>query len=453
MLKIFNDLKAKKAYFPEIISKDLYGITKMRFLIELKLNIYFVKTEENKLVYIIEILNYNPLKIDLINNFNNNSKFCILTDDNFIIQSFTSNCYEYLRLNYEYIDSNINIANFIKQFNEDYLSFLNNSIESKHSYSNNNGIYSEEKLNEKKQIPLVKEKLKNDMLIKKFSKKSKITWKLLDKLNLGNRSKIYKRYSNNMIQTKSNNLKKIKIETNKCNNNLSSNNNYGEKNIYENEKNSTFNEKEIDLFMEIERIIVKQELLGYYFYFSKPTKKNLINISYIIPNSKKKESRKNLTNLRKYQCKFIEINNSSEEYKLGSDKSSMNSSLIIKPNKFNNKNDNFNNRSPKVSFKKNEEDKNSSNFSSLIYKKSELDDEILESIKPDDKNNTGVITGEFVPKFSIHFSINIDRKSYFQLSGEEEESNNYEEYLRKEAYDKIIEYQKLIKKKTSKISN
>jgi hypothetical protein len=36
MLKIFNDLKAKKAYFPEIISKDLYGITKMRFLIELK---------------------------------------------------------------------------------------------------------------------------------------------------------------------------------------------------------------------------------------------------------------------------------------------------------------------------------------------------------------------------------------------------------------------------------
>ena len=458
MLKIFNDLKAKKAYFPEIISKDLYGITKMRFLIELKLNIYFVKTEENKLVYIIEILNYNPLKIDLINNFNNNSKFCILTDDNFIIQSFTSNCYEYLRLNYEYIDSNINIANFIKQFNEDYLSFLNNSIESKHSYSNNNGIYSEEKLNEKNQIrnnitSLVKAKPKNEMLIKKFSKKTKITWKLLDELNLINSPKIYKRYSKNITQTKSNNSKKIKTEINKCNNNLSSsNNNYFEKNIYENEKNSASNEKEIDLYMEIDKIIVKKELLGYYFYFTRPTKKNLVNISYIIPNSKKKDGKNNFINLRKYQCKFKEINNSSEEYKLGFDRSSMNCSLIVKPNKYINKNDKFNDRSPKVSLKENEEDKNSSNFSSLICKKSEINDDVFE-VKPDNKNNTGIITGEFVPQISTHFSINIDRMSYFEVTGEDEDSYNYEEYLRKEAYNKIEEFQKLMKKKSSKGSD
>ena len=458
ILKYFNDLNIKKAYFPDIIRKDLYGITKMRFLIELKLNIYFVKTEENKLVYIIEILNYNPLKIDLINNFNNNSKFCILTDDNLIIQSFTSNCYEYLKLNYEYIDSNVNIANFIKQFNEDYLSVLNNSILSKQSFNNNAGIYSEEKLNEKNQIrnnitPLLKAKLKNDMIIKKFSKKSKITWKLLDELNLSNSPKIYKRYSKNIIQTISNSSKKIKTETNKYINNLTNSNNYFEKNIYENEKNSTFNEKEIDLYMEIDKIIVKKELLGYYFYFTTPTKKNLINMSYIVPNSKKKEGKKNLLNLRKYQCKFKEINNSLEEYKLDSDKSSMHCSLIVKPNKFNNKIDKFNERSPKVSFKENEEDKNSSNFSSLIYKKSEINDDIFEVIKPNNKNNAGVITGEFVPQFSTHFSINIDRMSYFQLSWEDEDSYNYEEYLRKEAYDKIEECQKLMKKSSSKGSD
>ena len=42
--------------------------------------------------------------------------------------------------------------------------------------------------------------------------------------------------------------------------------------------------------MEIDKIIIKQELLGYYFYFTRPPKKNLNNMSYIIPNSKKKES-------------------------------------------------------------------------------------------------------------------------------------------------------------------
>ena len=252
----------------------------MKFLIELKLNIYFVKTEESKLIYIIEILNYNPLKIDLINNINNNSKFCILTDDNFIIQSFISNCYEYLKLNYEYIDSNVNITNFIKQFNEDYL--FNNSKLNKQSYDNNNGIYSEEKLNEKNKgknniTPKIKLELNNDMLIKKFSKKNKITWKLLS-----NGSKILKRYSNIIKQTKSNNLKRLKTENNKCNNN---HNNYFEK------QNSTFKEKEIDLYMKIDKIIVNQEILGYYFYFTKPPKKILNNISYILPNYKKKKAK------------------------------------------------------------------------------------------------------------------------------------------------------------------
>ena len=67
-IKFFDEINGKKVYFPEFIKKELFGISKMKFLIELFLNIYFVKTEENKLVYIIIIENYNPLKIDLINN-------------------------------------------------------------------------------------------------------------------------------------------------------------------------------------------------------------------------------------------------------------------------------------------------------------------------------------------------------------------------------------------------
>ena len=123
-IKFFDEINEKKVYFPEFIKKELFGISKMKFLIELFLNIYFVKTEENKLVYIIIIENYNPLKIDLINNSNNNSKCCVLTDENFLIQTFTPNCLEILNLDYSDINSNFNIINYIKQFQDDYLTAI-----------------------------------------------------------------------------------------------------------------------------------------------------------------------------------------------------------------------------------------------------------------------------------------------------------------------------------------
>ena len=123
-IKFFDEINEKKVYFPEFIKKELFGISKMKFLIELFLNIYFVKTEENKLVYIIIIENYNPLKIDLINNSNNNSKCCVLTDENFLIQTFTPNCLEMLNLDYSDINSNFNIINYIKQFQDDYLTAI-----------------------------------------------------------------------------------------------------------------------------------------------------------------------------------------------------------------------------------------------------------------------------------------------------------------------------------------
>ena len=47
-LKFFDELNKRQIYFPNFIKKEVYGVSKMKFLIELNINIYFVKTEENK---------------------------------------------------------------------------------------------------------------------------------------------------------------------------------------------------------------------------------------------------------------------------------------------------------------------------------------------------------------------------------------------------------------------
>jgi hypothetical protein len=126
-LQFLDDLNKNKIYFPGFIKKEAFGITKMKFLIELTLNIYFVKTENNSLVYIVEIINYNPLMLDLMKPFNNSTKCCVLTDENFLIQTFSANSLEHLKFNYSDIHSNYSIINYIKQFQEDYLTAINNT--------------------------------------------------------------------------------------------------------------------------------------------------------------------------------------------------------------------------------------------------------------------------------------------------------------------------------------
>jgi uncharacterized membrane protein len=194
-LKLFDVLNKKRLYFPDFIKKDIYGISKMKFLIELKVNVYLVKTEENKLLYIVEILNYNPLVKDLVKNENNGTKFCVLTDENFLIQTFTPNCLEFLKLNSEYINSNYSIINYIKQFQDDYLTAINNTGISKYSHINSkNDINYDDKQSEQKNIknsipPHIKKKIKNELFFKKYSKKCKITWRNIDNSKTATKNK------------------------------------------------------------------------------------------------------------------------------------------------------------------------------------------------------------------------------------------------------------------------
>ena len=405
-LRLLENLNSKKLYFPEFIKKDVCGITKMNFLINLKMKIYFIKTEDNILLYVAEIENYIPI-INLIKNVNSDTRFCILTDQNLIIQNFTPNCLEYLKLKAEYINSNINIVNYIKQFQDDYLiSFNKSSILKNNSYINNNMNTMENKPMEKRKskvslISNVKNRNKNDQFFKKFSKKCKITWCFYDEIN---------------------------SEKSKHNSSC--------------ENDNFFNDDEIDLYMEIEKLMVKQELKGYYFNFTKLNKQNFQNINYTLERSVN-NSGNNLIKVKKYRCLFDsnEANKNKESTILRNkiNQNQMFQSLIMYPS--NMRINNFMkkqrkksiDKNSKVSFKE-EEDYLLNNYSTLKAKNWDT--------KIDDNSN--IITGDFVPNFTIHFSINLKNLTFVKVK-ENEQSINYIEILKKEAYNKIRILQEKLK--------
>ena len=140
----------------------------------LALKIYLVRTEENQLVYIAEIKNNVYFHYDLLKRLDEeSSNYFILTDKNLIIQSFTPNCINSLNINYEDINSNINIMKYIKQFREDYLTAIKMTVLNKFTQIKKTGMFSlrntkiSNKSSSKKNISYRrKQKIKKDLLFK-----------------------------------------------------------------------------------------------------------------------------------------------------------------------------------------------------------------------------------------------------------------------------------------------
>ena len=184
---LFENLSKKIIYKPQFYEFPAFGRNKSKYLIPLDFKIFLVQTEESDLVYIVEFIRKNNIYTDLVEeNENDKSQlFCILTDNNFIIQTFTSNCVESLGLNSKIINSNYDITNFIKQFKEELQAMISNNKDSgidnsdiksnensmreiNNSFSNNNSDRAfEHKL-----------KLKKKLLKIKYFEPSKITWKM-----------------------------------------------------------------------------------------------------------------------------------------------------------------------------------------------------------------------------------------------------------------------------------
>ena len=61
----YKELFINDNYIPEYIEKYVYGISKSKFLLDLKLKVYFVQTEGNEFVYIVEVTKVKDFQINL----------------------------------------------------------------------------------------------------------------------------------------------------------------------------------------------------------------------------------------------------------------------------------------------------------------------------------------------------------------------------------------------------
>ena len=234
----FSEISYKrKVYNPDFLEKNVYGLSRAKFLIPIRLFIYLINTEENELVYVVEVYRKIPLMNAIINN---KLPCCVLTNENFVIQSFTPNCMQYLKLKDNHI-SNYDIISNIKEFHDDYVIDMNTTHLSKNCTIKESSTINHKKFKNNLNITSIKKSIKTDILNRYYYKKCRITW-LINKRKKRQQSIRKRRSSSFNIAFKKNQINEIEIE--------------------------------IELDMEIKKILVENELVGYYFYFT-PIKKEM----------------------------------------------------------------------------------------------------------------------------------------------------------------------------------
>ena len=260
--KIFNDYSEKdKTEFFESLSNNLiykpkyrefiaFGRNKSKYLIPLFLKIFFVQTEESELAYIVKF-DLHKLNNNDSNEKNDNQYGCILTDNNLKIQTFTPNCVELLGLNSKIINSNYDISNFIKQFNEELqiLISTNNKEFSGFEFSeiksseNSNKDIVNNNVNDKS-FHYIK-KLKQKLIKLKYSQPRKILW------NISNNNNKASNYQSEIGKSQTSLFAPIGIQN-----------------------KSNIKEGNINLFkknfiLEVKDAYILKKHIGYYFYFKK----------------------------------------------------------------------------------------------------------------------------------------------------------------------------------------
>ena len=424
-LNFFEKLYTNSIYSPDVIEKDIYCISKSKLLIPLTLKVYLVNNEENELVYIAEFTRELSFSNDLLKKINNSemTKHCVLTDKNFIIQSFTANCLNFLKFKYEDIGANYNILNFIKQFRQDYISAINATSMNKFSHMINTGIFSLKEStkdlktgyhfnsvsnnnnnnnNTKKDIK--KMKLRKDIFNKKYFKKCRITWSNQTD-DCVNSSKIVQHLKSSLVNRGS-----IVVLDN-----------------YE-----LLNNYEMDLYMEAKSIILGNKLIGYYFYFTslnlpKPNKffnykveNRQTKINKTIENKKAKKyqvvikSKKFLKTMKKLEDPIVKKLEPTGSLSVNRENEEFSKIRFIRKSV----------EEPRVKFKRK---------SSRTYITHETHEQIMGKVSGDDT----IINGDFVPTNPFYIDYDDTNSSYipFSFSGS----------------DKINEIQKDAEEKMNKI--
>ena len=430
-LDFYERLYTNSIYSPDFIEKDIYCISKSKLLIPLTVKIYLVNNEENELVYIAEFTREQSYSNDLLKKINNSEmpKHCVLTDKNFIIQSFTANCLSFLKLKYEDIGANYNILNFIKQFRQDYISAVNASSINKFSHMVNTGIFSLKESckdlnlktgfhaygssnnnNAKNGINDVKKmKLRKDIFKKKYSKKCKVTWNNSIE-EFANTTKIMQKYHHLKNSVVNHHDSIISFDEFKLLNNF-----------------------ERDLYMETKSIVLGNKLIGYYFYFTSlyfPRPNNFFNykvenrqtnIDKKIENKKAKKyqviikSKDFLSTMKRVDEQTLKKLDASGSLSVNRDYDGFSKLKFIRKSV----------QEPKVKFRRK---------SSRTYITHESCDQLLEKVRDDDT----VINGDFVPTNYFNLDFNIRDLSYIPTNSYKTDKLNEIQSEAEEKMNKII---------------
>ena len=252
--KFFENLSKKKIYIPKFIEFSAFGRNKSKYLIPLDFKMFFVQTEDSELVYVVDFSRKDKII--------NEQLYYVLTDNNLIIQTFTSNCVEKLGLNSNIINSNYDITSFIKHFNDELQSIktISNKELSEFEASgvkSNDNSFKDINNNNKNVKSYERLKLKRKTLKLKYNIPRIIKWKINNNKNSENKSDFEKNQISSLFSP--NICRKSTYDINEGNNNLQN-----------------------KFLMEIIEAYISGKHVGYYFKFQNiklNEKKNIIHLN------------------------------------------------------------------------------------------------------------------------------------------------------------------------------
>ena len=314
-VELYKTLSKNLKYYPEKTSKTVFCKTKAHFLKALEFNANLVQTEDGKHIYIILI----NRKASFPNSWNEEGEAppcCVLTDKNFIVQTFTADCCDLLGFNSSVINSNFEITSCIVQFNEDVKNFQENSgfrvggnstylfeysevlSSSTHGHGNHH-----KKQNKKSQKNVATGSLSRNNSSNKLNNLLRPFHHTSDKINL-----IKNKFKRQLIKTKYNSTQTITWKLKEDNNDSKTDNSYLE---------SKFE-------LSVKECKISNITVGYYFFFKKA---RLI---------KRRTSNEVINYYKQYLSNTIEDepsgDNKSKEEKKNSSHMSSNSRMINKSN-------------------------------------------------------------------------------------------------------------------------
>ena len=145
--KSYNSFEYKK--------RNVYAITKSRYLIPFHFRASFIRTDSRENLWILKVLKFTSFFSPNEKNVNANIPYIVLTNEYFIIQNFSGNCIKLFDNKFSNLINSSDITSFIKEFHEEYLRF---------SVENDNHSYKD------------RLKIKREILKTNYNTPTQITW-------------------------------------------------------------------------------------------------------------------------------------------------------------------------------------------------------------------------------------------------------------------------------------